>query len=382
MARRALEIGEHGRITVLGELGNYRARTYIRDNDGKRRNIEARGSSKAKAETALKAKIRNRTTPTTNGGTITRETTIRETVQAWLTTITERGTLAKSSLETYRNNAQHITGHSSTIGGLKLREATPARLGAFTTTLSKTRSGAAKTVRSILRGALDLAIAHGAITTNPARNLPRAAAGTTRPQRDTDRVLTDNELARLLDTLDSHPTAMRCDLGLLVRVMLGTGCRIGEACALRWDGVHLGKEPTVTLGATVWRIKGEGLSINERGKSANAVRTLHISDDLAARLLERRVNDEPNDLGLVLPAPISGGLRDMSNTAHQLKKVFNAAGITWATSHTLRHTAATRLAHGGITAEMIRNQLGHADARMAASYVSRRQAPRAAATIL
>jgi integrase len=58
--------------------------------------------------------------------------------------------------------------------------------------------------------------------------------------------------------------------------------------------------------------------------------------------------------------PVSGKVRDRSNTTGDLRRVFDRAGFDWVTSHTLRKTVATRLDDAGLSARQIADHLGHA----------------------
>lgn len=55
-----------------------------------------------------------------------------------------------------------------------------------------------------------------------------------------------------------------------------------------------------------------------------------------------------------------GRVRDTSNTAADLRRVFDAAGFPWVSSHTFRKTVATRLDEAGLSARQIADHLGHA----------------------
>ena len=57
--------------------------------------------------------------------------------------------------------------------------------------------------------------------------------------------------------LDESDVARAADLPDLVRFLLGTGCRIGEALALTWPHVDLERQ-LVHVDATLIRVKGRG----------------------------------------------------------------------------------------------------------------------------
>ena len=65
-------------------------------------------------------------------------------------------------------------------------------------------------------------------------------------------------------------------------------------------------------------------------------------------------------------SPTSERLCDQSNRARALAVVFEAAGLAWATPHTLRRTVATRLHAQGVPPVVIADAMGHADPSMTA----------------
>jgi integrase len=62
--------------------------------------------------------------------------------------------------------------------------------------------------------------------------------------------------------LDGSELACQADLPDLVRFLLGTGCRIGEALALTWPNVDLERH-LINIDSTLIRVKGQGLLIKD-----------------------------------------------------------------------------------------------------------------------
>ena len=86
---------------------------------------------------------------------------------------------------------------------------------------------------------LGYAARRGAITTNPVKytsSIRRGRNNTNRP-----RALTPQETQEVLTSLRGMKCAVDVDLPDLVTLMLGTGCRIGEACAMRKAFQHRGQ---------------------------------------------------------------------------------------------------------------------------------------------
>ena len=145
------------------------------------------------------------------------------------------------------------------------------------------------------------------------------------------------------------------DLPDLARFLLGTGVRIGEAMGVTWDDVDLAKQ-LVHIRRTVIRVKGVVL-VPEVTKSRAGLRTLQIPAWLVAVLAARR----PQDGGSVPVFPDTGsGFRDRNNIERDFRLVRQGTRFEWVVPHTYRKTMATFLDHGGLSARVVADQLGHA----------------------
>jgi integrase len=150
------------------------------------------------------------------------------------------------------------------------------------------------------------------------------------------RWLEPDERERLLAACDAAEWPR---LGLLVRFLLGTGCRLGEALALRWSDLDL-RARTARL---------------ERTKNGEA-RILTLPPALVAALKPHRAVGT----GLVFGAKPKPGQEQRPFTFRKhWNKARIEAGMPDLRLHDLRHDAATRLAHAGATLLEIGEVLGH-----------------------
>ncbi|MGR7026147.1 site-specific integrase [Geodermatophilus sp. URMC 62] len=264
------------------------------------------------------------------------------------------------------------------LGELLLRELTVAAVDRLLTTVTADHGpAAAKSTRSVLSGILGLAVRHGLLATNPVRDAPARRTGRSagRP-----RALSVEDVDLLRARLAADATAVRRDLPDLVDFLLGTGLRIGEACALRPTDVDLAAG---TLTVTVIREPGRGLLIQDAPKTGAGRRTIPLPSR-TVELLRRRIAAIPSREGdpVVFPSP-NGHLRDPSNTSGDLRQALDRAGLPWVTSHTFRKTVATRLDDAELSARQIADHLGHSRPSLTQDvYLGRGTAsPRTAATI-
>lgn len=360
VGRPALPVGTFGKITVSGTRQPYKARTRLRDKTGTIRYVARFGQTKTAAENALKSALSDYQL---DDG-LSRTTRINDLADEWLEDV-KTSNRADSTKEHYEYAVDRYV--RPKLGNLRIAEATTAVCDSALNKVAK-ESGpaAAKAMKAVLTGMLGLAVRHDAVDTNPVREtkitVPR--------RKKTVRALTIEETAELVALVTRAETRRLADkktpydLPDLIDFMLATGCRIGEACAVRDDVLDL-DAGTVEINATIVRLKGRGLILQERPKTAAGWRRLALPTSAVDTIRRRDLTDRlkaPH--GVVFGSPASKSLRDKSNTAADLREVLDATGFSWVTSHVFRKTVATRLDEAGWTARQIADQLGHAQPSM------------------
>lgn len=356
MARPPLPVGQHGSISYRG-VGTklVRAACYVRDADGRRREVTAQGTSKDNARARLLAKIDGRSG---FGAELSATSTIGQVAAVWLDEIDRAvagGHRAPNTARIYRGA---FTGHVEPgVGALRIREATAARLDAFLVTMrSRHGAGITKTVRTVLNGILGHAVRRGAATANPMRDVARVPG---QRRRRMSRAMTSVERDAWLAAMEADEIAVRHDLPDLTRIMLATGVRIGECLGILLDEVDIDSKSLV-IEWKIDRVKGVGL-VRGPTKSAAGDRTLRLPG-WAVDVLARR-GDARAWRGPLFPDR-RGGWRDPSNTAASLREARDRAGFDWVTSHVFRRTVATVMDEAGMSAREIADQLGHSKVSM------------------
>lgn len=222
------------------------------------------------------------------------------------------------------------------LGELRLYEMTVVRVEQFLRACEdRFKPNTVRTIRTVVSGILAYAVRCGAMSANPTREV-----GQIEGERKAVRALTRDERIELLGRLDADPIAQRYDIPDLVRFMLGTGCRIGEAIAVQQDALDWG-EGNVSIQANIVRVKGEGLMRHD-GKTFAAHRVLPLPQFVLERLAARRPSAVapdamlfPNTRGYV---PGREEWRDPHNTGARLRDALRRAGFDWVTSHVFRKT--------------------------------------------
>jgi integrase len=380
MKGQRLGLGEHGEIDAVPQrrdesgkwktvqyarkTDRWRARCRFRGFDGQLGEVSRIGKTRREAIAAVEAALDHERkslgdvewTPTTK---------LIRAGELWLTEIgrSDSGLSERTVTDYGRTFHRYIDAQGSTLRGLTLTQANdPQRLRRFLQAVADRHgTGAAKITRSVLSGILSMAVDNGTLSTNAMRQVRAVKAQNVKEtERDTDRAFTREERDGVIahaDALAETPagrpqTARKWQTTAdLIAFMAGTGVRIAEARALRWEDVDLGAR-TVEVQGT---------------KSKSAHRRLSMPVWLVQRMEARA--ERVGSTGYVFASPhLADSERqwDQSNCSKSLAAVLDGAGFPWATPHTFRRTVASLLHEAGWPLVRIADQLGHSDPAMTA----------------
>ena len=307
----------------------YRARTQVRDHDGRTRPVERSGKTKGAATNRLKEHLRDRVRLDVGDGDITPDSTVELLVKTWFKNGVKDELWVDTTKQQYERvmDVHVIPG----LGGLAVYQLTVGRSRGFLDKVkSKHGASTARMARSVLSGAASLACQHGALPQNPIREIPAIKVDSAPVT-----AFTVDEVRSLRRDIRLNKRACRRDLPDLVDFMLATSLRIGEALAFEWTDIDL-EAGTCTVVANVHRIKDKGLLRNIYPNNKLKRRTLRLPA-WAIEMLRAR-HTAMSDATLVFPAVASGTLRDPSNIGADLRDAFADVGISNAKSHMFRKT--------------------------------------------
>ncbi len=208
------------------------------------------------------------------------------------------------------------------------------------------RPRAANHELAVLRKALSLAVSDELISDNPARGIPL------HHEEERDRVPTDAELSEIWKQLSAP--RLRPEAATLIKLLIVTGCRVGEWQNARWSDIDL---------------KAGLLSLRALTTKAGS-RHVHLSG-LAVELLTAL----PRRSDFILCNDVGNGPITKDVIRRTWEGVRERAGAPDLRLHDLRHGFATRGAALGANALILRDALGHKTLAMTGRYVSRQNVP-------
>ena len=250
-------------------------------------------------------------------------------VQLWLE--------GKRSAHTRRAYARDVAAFLDSLAasGRSLRTATVADASGFVNRLEGAPASRARTA-SAVKSLLTFGQKTGYLAFNVGSVLevPRV------PNDLAERILEEHEVKALLEAAGKGRD------GLLVRFLYASGARVSEACALRWEHLHVMGTGKRAVAFVTLHGKGE------------KTRHVAISSKVTADLLKLR-GDAPLDAFVFSTA--SGGPVHPANVAKFVSACAARAGIKRAVSpHWLRHAHASHALDRGAPVSLVQSSLGHA----------------------
>ncbi|GAA3218956.1 site-specific integrase [Pseudonocardia petroleophila] len=377
MPRPPLPIGSYGKITAWRDGSGWLARTKFRDFDGVARLVKRSGKSRAAAERALRAALVERQAPAAESD-VTPATKFGKVADLWIADVeraVDAGTRSPGTLDTYRSILRrHVR---PALGELRIREVTTPAVDRALSVISKRSVSGARTSKIVISGTMRYAARHGAVTVNPVREVGRIESTPRRQPRS----LSADERREWLAAVESSRKARDWDLADLTRMMLATGCRIGECLAIGWADVDL-DDATVDVCWRLVRRTGVGLQRMPSTKSGRKGERLIPLPSWAMTMLKRRRLAIGPGVEAVFPDSL-GGWRDPSNVRRVWREVQAESEIAGFVTHTLRKTVASFLDDADVSTRKISDQLGHAKVSMTQDrYLGRRLTDRQTADVL
>ena len=287
------------------------------------------------------------------------EMTFEEFASRWLKRQTK---YAPSTIAAYRRMLEVVY---PMIGGIRLNKLRPMALENMLSALRKRKhcgklinESTAQRYLSVVSAVLSDAKRNEIIEKNPARMLDLPM-----PQRTVQRIPTQREIQKLLDTLALEPRHYR----LFYLLSMYTGCRRGELCALKWSDFSTTENGLLlTISRSRSNVPGKGIveGTPKNGKS----REIYISPELHGVILSYRrrkqieAKQRHDTLSPYLFVDERGQLIHPDTFTKRLRKIYESINFPKEYHlHTLRHYYVTSLLHCGVDKQTVADLVGHAD---------------------
>jgi integrase len=379
--RPQLRIGQHGKITrkYLGG-GVWLARTRFRDSDGVPRVVERRGPAdehdkrgKLAEDLLIEALMLRR--PAAAADEVTLDTRIMALVDVHIARLAEDGRAVRT-LDTYRYTAGKLT---KFLRSVRVGEATAPRMDAALRSMRSAHGPVmARQARTVLRGALQLAVMANTLGSNPIRDV-EAIKSKAKPKGAP--ALTGNQLRDLLGKLRESAYCRDHDLVDPFTVLIATGLRRSELLGLRWSDFDE-DAGTFTVTGKVVRAAGKGLERIDDTKTDAGKRTIPLPAFAIGALQERRGRPYLGEQPVIFPST-AGTLRDPDNFGKQWRAARDELGVSEVTTHSFRKTLATLIDDEGLSARIGADHLGHSNVSMTQDrYMARGRVHTAVADLL
>ncbi len=331
----------HGEGTVYQRSdGRWQASIQI---SGRRRSVYAKTEREARAKLRALQREADRVSGLADSG----RRTLNDLIDAWLDSAPD---LKPSTISRYRWFLDSCV--RPVIGDTRLDRVTPDCLQGLYAGLTPS---VAEKVHRVLHRAFAVAVMWRWLASNPCDHVLKPVY---KAQQKT--LWNHAELEAFLESTTDH---WQHPLWVL---LIGTGCRVGEALALGWDDVGT-DDASVTITRTLHRIDGEW--VLDRAKTDSSARTIVLPAVASAALGRQKqqqdawkeaAGPEWEDWGLVFTGE-TGKPLFASTIQHALKRECKRLGLPAVTPHGLRHLHASLLLDEGVPVTAVSARLGHSN---------------------
>ena len=228
----------------------------------------------------------------------------------------------------------------------------------FINTYKEYSDSTIKKVIGQFRQAFKYAYDKGYITRNPMSQVIRPKSN--KPPKVV-RAMTLDEENKFVNYLQNK-TLKECPYRNEFLIQLFMGLRIGECLALDIHDIDL-MNRKIYVHKTLTRNSNGNIKISKSPKTQSGNRYLPIPDSLYPYIIEQmkycELQEGNNDKLLFKPS--QNNYTDAENVNKALSKILKELNIEHMSSHSLRHTYATRAIEAGVTPVVLQKLMGHTD---------------------
>lgn len=243
------------------------------------------------------------------------------------------------------------------LGDLKLPEITPAQITALLLDIQaegKAHSTVIK-VYTILHSFFKMAYLGDIIDRNPMDKVERPKPRKGEVKESGPLAYTPSEVQKIVAGLEREPLKWRA----LVHLLIDTGIRRGECCALQWKNIDFATG-AVSIRGNLCYTKAKGVYLDTPKNSH--LRTVYVGERTLALLRQLRVEQAKKSISAyVFTQEASPEPMHPQSPTRYLKKFSVRYGVPDLHPHKLRHTFASIAITNGADIASVSEALGHSD---------------------
>lgn len=264
-------------------------------------------------------------------------------------------TMSENGRASYQGNLDRTI--YPALGAFKLPDITSAQISALLLDIQASGKAHATVIKAytILHSLFKMAYLGDMIPKNPMDKVERPKPRKDEIQAAEPQAYTAAEIKQLFDVLDTEPLKWRA----LVQLLIDTGIRRGECCALRWENIDFSSGAVAISGNLCYTpAKGIYLDTPKNGHR----RTVYVGTETLSLLRQLRTEQAAKAFSAYVftqegsPEP----MHPQSPTRY-LKKLSARCGLTDLHPHKLRHTFASVAITNSADVASVSEALGHAD---------------------
>lgn len=277
-----------------------------------------------------------------------KEMSVERWARVWLD-VYKKPVVSYTTLKNYKMYTEnHII---PVIGEMKLTEVKKSDIKTLLADKRNLSYSAQKHIYLCLRSIFESALDDDLIAKNP---VPKTKIGNVK--QDAPQHFTAEQVQDIMSAAKDDP------FGHIVLLLLYTGLRIGELCALKWTDIE-GDKITIRRAVAT-----EESGTAEKAPKSGKERVLYQTEDLSALLAEL-----PKDNEYVINS--QGNRYRPDSLSRNYKKFFERHNLPYLSPHKCRHTYATFLVESGANLLYVKELLGHSTVRVTEIYAHTNDEP-------
>ena len=264
-------------------------------------------------------------------------------------------TMSENGRASYQGNLDRTI--YPALGAFKLPDITSAQISALLLDIQASGKAHATVIKAytILHSLFKMAYLGDMIPKNPMDKVERPKPRKDEIQGAEPQAYTAAEIKQLFDILDTEPLKWRA----LVHLLIDTGIRRGECCALRWENIDF-SSGAVAINGNLCYTPANGVYL-DTPKNGHR-RTVYVGTDTLSLLRQLRTEQAAKAFSAyVFTQECSPEPMHPQSPTRYLKKLSARCGLADLHPHKLRHTFASVAITNGADVASVSEALGHAD---------------------